>query len=236
MLEVQKYLNKNSLEKLKEELGIDYKIHNSLPLVILDYSQIDSPKTHPIVQECRGLVLELDTWKIVAKGFNRFFNLGEALEITNCFNWDNFYAKTKEDGSYIMLYHYNGDWHVKTRNSFGDGKLQDTNLTWKELFLSTLKCDNWLRDFDKNSVGIFELCSIYNKIVRHYQEPQSYLLGVYNRHKNVIDQWDNDLSLYMFGVNTPREYKFYGKEDFLGFYVWIQSLSKTDIDQLSRVL
>lgn len=215
MLNVQIYLHSltkinndpiRNLEALKMNLGIEYKIHPNSPLVILDYCQLNSPKTHPVVKECRGLVLELGTWEVIAKGFDRFFNLGEALELTEKFNWDNFYAKTKEDGSYIMLYHYKDDWYVKTRNSFGDGKLQDTNLTWKQLFLSTLKSSKWLYEFDKNNVGIFELCSTYNKVVRHYQEPTSFLLGVYNRHKKSIDYWCDESSLEMFGVYTPETF------------------------------
>ena len=236
MLQTQAYLNElskdlgnpyNVLTVIKNDLGIDCKIHPNLPLVILDYCQINSPKTHPIVKECRGLVLELDTWNVVAKGFDRFFNVGEALELTQNFNWNNFHAKTKEDGSYIMLYYYGNEWHVKTRNSFGDGKLQDTNLSWKELFLSTLKSDKWLENFDKNNVGIFELCSIYNKVVRHYQEPQSYLLGVYNRHKRQIDYWDNELSLEMFGVNTPDTFYFNGSEDVENFITKKSNEDKT---------
>lgn len=236
MLQTQTYLNKlsegldnpyNVLTVLNQDLGIDYKIHPNLPLVILDYCQINSPKTHPIVKECRGLVLELDTWNVVAKGFDRFFNVGEALEVTEKFNWNNFHAKTKEDGSYIMLYHYKDDWYVKTRNSFGDGKLQDTNLTWKQLFLSTLKSSKWLYDFDKNNVGIFELCSVYNKVVRHYQEPQSFLLGVYNRHKRSIDYWCDELSQEMFGVNTPQTHYFSGLNEVENFITKKSNEDKT---------
>ena len=69
MLEVQKFLSEHQgnstevLEGLKAFVGVDYKLHPTLPLVILDYSQINSPKLHPIVLECRGLVLEMGTWK-----------------------------------------------------------------------------------------------------------------------------------------------------------------------------
>lgn len=86
MLKVQEYLSdyaktlgpQGALNKLNEELAIRVATHEWLPLVILNYDQLDSPKTHPIVRECRGLVLEMETWKVVARAFERFFNLGEA--------------------------------------------------------------------------------------------------------------------------------------------------------------
>jgi len=75
MLCVQEFLLTKNLEDLKNELGIEY--NQSDDLVILNYSQIDSPKRHPIVMECRGLVLEIGTWRIIARSFNRFFNWSE---------------------------------------------------------------------------------------------------------------------------------------------------------------
>jgi len=234
MLKTQKYLwsldttsSIDSLERIKNELGIEYKIHPNLPLVILDYCQINSPKLNPIVKECRGLVLELGTWEVVAKGFDRFFNLGEAVELTNSFNWDNFVAKTKEDGSYIMLYWYWGQWNVKTRNSFADQQLQDSNLTWTELFLSTLKNDKWKESFPTNKVAIFELCSIFNKVVRFYKEPQSFLLGVYDKTNGKIENWSNEESLDMFGVKTPETFSLSSMEDVENFITDISSKDKT---------
>mgnify|MGYP001296035369 CR=1 FL=1 len=81
MLEVQKYLKNKTLDDLNIEFGIKIKEHDELPLVILNYSMIDhgtiGNKTHPIVCECRGLVLEVGSWNIVARSFYRFFNFGE---------------------------------------------------------------------------------------------------------------------------------------------------------------
>jgi hypothetical protein len=76
MLYVQQYLiDGNSLSSLNENYGIKTTIRDDL--VILNYSQIDSPKKHPIVMECRGLVLEIPSYRIVARSFPRFFNWGE---------------------------------------------------------------------------------------------------------------------------------------------------------------
>ena len=36
----------------------------------------------PVVQECRGLLLEEGTWNVVAMPFTKFFNFGEKLAPT----------------------------------------------------------------------------------------------------------------------------------------------------------
>lgn len=96
-LEVQKYLRSGkTLENLKAELEI--KSNVSGDLVILNYSQTDSPKAHPIVMECRGLVLEMGTWNLVMQSFSRFFNYGENLEITKEFDFSKAIALSKIDG------------------------------------------------------------------------------------------------------------------------------------------
>ena len=84
---LKEYLQNHSLEDLKNEYGIKSSEYEGL--VIFSYSQIDSPKTDPIVRMSRGIVLEKDTWEIVAYPFYRFFNFEEVLEERNKFNWDN---------------------------------------------------------------------------------------------------------------------------------------------------
>lgn len=69
--------SKTSLEQLIKKYRLVAKYHSSLPLVQLSYSQTESSMASPIVQECRGLILELDTWKVVSLPFFKFFNFGE---------------------------------------------------------------------------------------------------------------------------------------------------------------
>lgn len=180
MLKVQEYLQKNSLEQLKKEYAIEVT-HSPIgePLVILNYCQIDSPKYSPITRECRGLVLDTTDWSVVAKPFNRFFNYGENREEINKFDWNNFSVHDKEDGSLIILYHYRGSWRVNTRGSFGLGKVGISQHSWEELFHLTID-DKDLDYLDTNYTFVFELCSIHNKVVRTYSEPQSFLLAIFD--------------------------------------------------------
>ena len=74
MLEVQKYLKEKGVEALKQEFSIIVK--EAGDLLVLNYNQIESPKTHPIVIECRSLILDKQ-YNVVSRSFDRFFNLQE---------------------------------------------------------------------------------------------------------------------------------------------------------------
>ena len=202
MLNVQNYLQTHTLEQLSEELGIIYKFDNTEELVVLNYSQTDSPKTNPIVRECRGLVLEVGTWEIVARAFNRFFNWGELVEEQQNFDWSDFIVYDKEDGSLILIYNYKGTWRINTRGSFGVGLVPYGPYTWQELTLKALGVSS-IRDLNLNPnlVYVGELCSKYNKIIRIYPEPEFKLLTVYDRKQNyelpdsTLDQFKEKFTL-----------------------------------------
>jgi len=183
MLNVQEYLRTpgNTLETLHNELGIEIAEHPIDPLVILNYSQIDSPKTNPIVMECRALVLEKDTWNIVAKAFNRFFNWGEVTELMDEFDWNGFVATVKEDGSLILVYNYGGKWRINTRGSFAQSLMNDTDITWEQHVKNVWDKQNigWMVDLPTDLTFVFELCTQENKVVRFYKEPKLALLSIF---------------------------------------------------------
>lgn len=222
MLKVQEYLRSGkSLEDLEREFAISANHHPILPLVILNYCQIDSPKIHPIVQECRSLVLEKDTWNIVSRAFSRFFNLGEALEVTSQFNWSDYFAYEKCDGSLCQLFYYGNEWRMITRNSWGDGLMTECNFSWSELFWKTLgktqqEIDSKLsRDFSY----AFEMMSPYNQVVVIHKEPKLSLLDAIHLkitgylfgnevsiHNDCVDVLANKI-----GVSRPKRFSLVGK-------------------------
>lgn len=81
MLKIQEWLIQNNFnyDLLKSQLNVSANFHPNDDRVILNYCQIESPKKNLIVQECRGLVLNSKNGEIIAKSFNRFFNLGESV-------------------------------------------------------------------------------------------------------------------------------------------------------------
>lgn len=217
MLEVQEYLRSGkTLENLENEFAVSASHHPILPICILNYCQIDSPKMETIVRECRSLILERDSWNIVSRAFSRFYNLGEALEITTKFDWKNYRCYTKEDGSLTHLFHYGDSWHMATRSTFGHLKMTEQPFTWSELYWSTFKRKDILGELDKDCSYICELCSPYNQVVVQHEKPKLVLLdiihkdcdtifngGEIDRHNKYVDNVAEFL-----GLERPAYHKF----------------------------
>lgn len=183
MLAVQKYLNSGkSLDDLYNEFNITSTYDKSTGLVILNYGYDDSKKTHPIVRECRALVLDANNnFNLVARSFPRFFNLGEVEN--DSFDFSDFYVQDKQDGSLILIYYYPplGKWFISTRKTFAQMTIPDTNFTWEELVLKCLniKKDNLHVLLRKDLTYVCELCSPYNRIVTSYEDTRLYLITAF---------------------------------------------------------
>lgn len=211
-LNVQRYLRSGKTpECLSDAFGIKNYRHPELPLIGFKYCQINSPRSHEIVRECRGLVLEENSWKIVGKGFNRFFNVGELADEFKLFDWSDFTCHSKEDGSLILLYNYKDEWHVNTSGSFGLGNVTSYGGTWRDLFWETAPfTQKDLRVVDPRQTLVFELCTPYNKVVRRYR-PSVYLLGIFDHRKNTSVELEHrlvDALAKKLGVLRPQEYHF----------------------------
>jgi hypothetical protein len=183
MLKIQEALRNGKTHlDLKSELGINYLPHPTLPLVIMNYDQIESPKGHPIVREARGLILRKDNHEIVAKSFFRFFNWGEMAEEMNDFNFNNFIVQTKEDGSLLSLWNFEGQWYCSTRGSYATDTMQFMEFTWTEGVCKALgvKSLNELNGvLSPDLTYVCEFVSPWNKVVRSYKEPRLILLSAF---------------------------------------------------------
>jgi hypothetical protein len=218
MLAVQQFLQSKTFDDLTSELGITVKKHDTLPLAIVNYDQIESPKTHPVVRECRGLVLHTDTKAVVAKSFSRFFNWGEVQEEMGTFDFSDFIVTSKEDGSLCVIYYFDGKWYANTRGSFGLDNMQHQSFTWQEGFCKALgvsdlqEVDAFL---DRSVTYICEFCSPWNKIVRRYEKPVMYLLtafiGEQEVHWDKIDKWAGTI------FKMPERYEFHSIEEIQAF-------------------
>jgi hypothetical protein len=193
MLKVQEFLQTKTFDDLNAELGIVVKRHDTLPLCIVNYDQIDSPKTHPIVRECRGLVLHADTKAVVAKSFDRFFNWGEVQEEMPLFDFSDFIVQSKEDGSLVVLY-WSDDaesWMANTRGSFAVDLMQHSDLTWQQGIMQALGVEHpehLLGSLNYGYTYICEFCSPWNKVVRRYDKPVMYLLTAFEGTRELT--WD----------------------------------------------
>ncbi len=195
-----------------DDLGIKRNKHPWLELYILNYDQIDSPKLHPVVRECRALILDCNL-NVVSHAFDRFYNIGEALEATSKFDWSNYRVFEKVDGSMIQLFFYQGLWRMATRSTFGKGKIneQKTRMTWDDLFWELFP-RNSFHLLDKDCTYVFEMCSLLNQVVTLHEKPKLYLLDITSRawefrggfidtHHRYVDMIAGSL-----GIKRPKTY------------------------------
>jgi len=177
--------------------GIKVK-HYDTGITLLDYHLTDSQKTNPIVQECRSLILDTNTFELVSRKFNRFFNHGEYPEYFNDFDWPNAICLEKADGSLIGVYKHNDKWEISTRGmAYAEGKFQDTEFTFRDL---VIKCfgfeseDKFQSCFDSISNGdhtfIFEFTSPDNRIVTPYKEDKMILIGITHKKLDLLFNYE----------------------------------------------
>jgi len=203
LLKVQEYLQNHTLIELEEDYGIISRFDKDNELVLLKYSQIDSPKDDEIVRECRGLILENGTWELVSYSLYRFFNQGETnsedthvYEIEPNFNFYNANIFEKMDGSLITIFQYKCQWRIATSGSIDNvaKPSENSDKTFTDLVLDALpnkKLDtHTLHDklvinyFDDQLIYIFELTSPNNRIVTPYSETTLTLITARDRCDN----------------------------------------------------
>ena len=227
---VKEYLNEHgkTLDTLKEELGISYRIFHAKngDLVILSYSQIDSPKTNPIVRMCRGLVLEMNTWDIVSYPFYRFYNFEEVPEERLKFNWKNAMATEKIDGSLLEVFNYKGEWLISTRSMIGgENAVNALGTTVNDIFdmaISPMTREEFFERLSPTITYIFEIVSPFNQIVTQWDAAHLYLIGgrdYTNQEYKFMDLYDSFDSAMRNIIRIPKVISLYDKEadDFVGF-------------------
>lgn len=223
------FIQQYGIKRLKEELGIVVKEYPEQGLMVLNYSQIDSPKTHPVVMECRGLILEMGSLKVVSRGFDRFFNYGEAPEFSS-FNFEESEVCEKVDGSLIKIYNYDGIWHISTRGTaFAESECNGFGLTFRDLILRAMPeavsihengatsfiskdkafqeyCNLWL---DTEWTYIFEFTSVENRVVTRYEGYNlTFLAARHNQTGEYGDEYEERAVVDAFECAVAKRYKF----------------------------
>ena len=125
MLAIVKYLKENGLEKAIETFKLKTRVYENK--ILLKYDQLASPTimANKEAQECRGLILEKDTWNVMSLAFTKFFNSeeGNAHKI----DWNTAHVLEKIDGSCIQVYYdaQKGVWFAGTTGTAeGEGEVK----------------------------------------------------------------------------------------------------------------
>lgn len=156
-------------------------------LVLLKYHQIESPMTEPLVQQCRGLILdEANNWEVVARPFDKFFNLGEPHAAP--VDWNTARCLEKLDGSLMQLYWYDGQWHVASSGTpDASGNVNGSDETFADLFWRVWREKGYRLPDDiggieaRDQVFLFELMTPLNRVVVRHDSNRLVLIGVRDR-------------------------------------------------------
>lgn len=217
MLNVQQFLRSNGgdLQKLTELYGIKVREYPLDNVIVLNYDQIESPKSEPIVLECRSLVLAMDTFDVVSMKFSRFFNYGECPHLYVDFDISGSLLLEKADGSLVGFNHspFTGRWEISTRSMYRAEGEHILGGTFRDKILSGAGfcSDEEFQDWSENILSeeltyIFEWVSPENRIVTPYEKSELVLLGVSNKntleYHTFSEMSDVCESLISFGLNV----------------------------------
>ena len=184
MLAIQKFLLEHGLEKAVKKFSLKVKEYESK--VLLKYDQLCGPSVmaNKEVQECRGLVLEKGTWKVMSLSFTKFFNSEESN--AHSIDWNTAHVLEKLDGSLMQVYYDWNDltWYAATTGTAnGEGEVNNKmGTTFNKLFWDTVK-EKYGLDASKLTKGYtyaFELTTPYNIVVKPHGESSATLLTVRN--------------------------------------------------------
>lgn len=156
-------------------------------------------KTEPLVGHMRGLIVDAqgDT---IARGFPKFFNLGEQPEVDATYLGKPFRVEEKVDGSLGILYHDGQDYAIATRGSFASEQAVEATRMLRE------KYRGWLdgRIPKPAYTVLFEIVYPENRIVVDYADRRDLvLLGAIN-----IDDCHDAPSLTTLSWPGPKSGRF----------------------------
>ena len=193
----------------KEDMAnLDIKVKIDKDLAIFNYG-IDCDFANPIVQEARGIIINIKTLEVVCFPFRKFGNYGESY--ADEIDWASARVQEKVDGSIMKVWFYDGKWNVSTNGVIDAyhnvGDFCSSGKSYGKLFDEGAK-DAGLdyNKLDPDYTYIFELISPECPIVINYPKTTIYHLGTRN---NATGQEINaDI-----GVQKPKEYKMNSLED-----------------------
>lgn len=147
--------------------------HPDADLWIWNYTQAaqfgGQLKTDYVLRQLRGMITDQDG-QVVARGFPKFFNLGEQPEVDAAYAGKEFRAETKYDGSLGILYHDGTDYAIATRGSFLSEQAIEGTKILKTLLQESPSMREGFDFFRHKAITIlYEILYPENRIVVDYK-------------------------------------------------------------------
>jgi len=219
IMSLEKYLNENFpgpfadsfLKEHFKSFGVNVSIENDL--FLFKYDQIEANWNNPIVHMCRGAILQYTFgigWQYISRPWNKFFNRHEGK---SGYSTDEDFKKLAEqnveliqkaDGSAVQVYQYNGNWKASTLGSIDTMNVSDFDFTFADLFWKIFGEDT--SQLIPGNTYMFELCTVYNRIVTEYENDCVFFLGTYS---NVDGKYEPKISHdFSIGKKVPIKLPF----------------------------
>lgn len=188
--------NKNNDWKtiLKKEYCI--RVKETGPYAIFNYT-VGCDFGNPIVQEARGIIINLETLEVVCWPFRKFGNYNESY--ADAIDWRTAKVQEKVDGSIIKLWYdaLSSDWKFATNGTI-DASEAGIGESFDQIFLDViLKSENYkdiqFEALNKDYTYIFELTSPQTRVVVKY--PKTYLYHIGTRNNKTGEEYDLDIGI-----------------------------------------
>lgn len=117
------YINEDALAAAIMDGWVVERNHKAFPLALFTYSRKTVREQHwdDVTKRCRGLIVDIETGKILARPFEKFFNYGDATQpetLKENLPTEQPLVTDKLDGSLGILYNYNGNIAIASKGSF----------------------------------------------------------------------------------------------------------------------
>lgn len=206
MLAIQKYLRTHGLEKTIKDFSLKTREYEGK--ILFKYDQLVSPTLMalPEMQDCRGIILEKNTWDVMSLAFRKFFNSEESNAAK--IDWNTAQVLEKLDGTMIQVYWdwYEEKWFAGTTGTAeGEGEVNNKNgTTFNDLFWDTLNNKYTFNEclLNKDYIYVFELTTPYNIVVKPHGESSATLLTVRDR-ETLVELSGKDLEMAAISIGVP---------------------------------
>ena len=175
----QEYLHEHGYESFEADHGIKAKSDGRH--LILSYDQIAVNWNEFYGWVCRGLVLDVISYEVLAFPFCKFFNNVEEAWVDEI-DWSSAEVYNKLDGTLFIRWYspYRDEFVVTTRFQLPDevesNKIMHSNITWGQLF--RLATEHMELNSDEDLTTCYEVCSPFNQIVVQYPDPLAKLIMI----------------------------------------------------------
>lgn len=186
-LNITKLIQANP-SKWREILSVKpycFKINENEHYFSLVYDMIETDMNLPESRECRGIIFDKETLEPVCVPFFKFYNHGESK--ADKIDWTTARVMDKVDGSLIKIWFSDklDKWMISTNgtvDAFSAGLMDNPYFeTFGQLVMHCFEKNGVTPEQvlkDRGLVYMFELTSLFNKVVITYGEPSLTFLGV----------------------------------------------------------